>query len=86
VLLFKTFSAKRIDPVAAPKTYPNKGEFSKYLCTETHPIIIPEEVFNAVQVEKQRRTNVDRTDGGTKRRGTRYSVKRDAAGQNLVEA
>ena len=41
-----------------------------------HPAIISKEIFEAVQTEKARRSNVEITETGTKRKSTRYSKKR----------
>jgi hypothetical protein len=40
-----------------------------------HPPIITAEVFKAVQLEKNRRSNIIRDDSGTKRKNTKYSSK-----------
>ena len=76
--IFKTFSTRLIDPVAPAKRKANKGEFSKCIIMESHPAIISAELFDALQTEKTRRTNITTTADGTKRAGTRYSAKRDA--------
>lgn len=80
VEIFKSFSIKQLNPLAAPKTCKNNGEFAKYILSESHPEIIPQSVFEAAQAEKARRTNVVSTENGQKRRDTRYSSKRDAVG------
>lgn len=49
----------------------NTGRES-YLKRNTHPAIIPEEVFNAVQEEKIRRTNIVHSDAGIVRKSTRF--------------
>jgi len=38
----------------------------------SHPPIISEEVFASVQIEKERRTNQERTSNGVRRKETRY--------------
>jgi uncharacterized protein (UPF0218 family) len=57
----------------------NKGEVEKYISVSNHPAIISKEIFEAVQAEKLRRSNVEITENGTKRKSTRYSKKRDAS-------
>jgi DNA invertase Pin-like site-specific DNA recombinase len=76
VVLFKTYSSKRVNPVAAPRTIQNRGEFKKYVLFESHPAIISEEAFDAVQSEKLRRTNIERSNGIATRRTAKYSAKR----------
>jgi len=76
--VFKTFSTRLVDPVAPAKRQANNGEFSKYVIMESHPAIISVELFDAVQAEKARRSNMTTTENGPRRRATRYSAKRDA--------
>lgn len=47
----------------------------RFLSKKNHPAIISAETFKAVQLEKGRRSNVERTEGGVKRKRTKYSVK-----------
>lgn len=46
-----------------------------YLATDNHPAIIPRNIFQAVQLEKQARTNIEESDGVRKRKHTKYSSK-----------
>lgn len=53
----------------------NTGMAPKYLVNNNHPAIISKEIFEQVQQEKARRTNI-KIDGNTsKRKGTHYSMK-----------
>ncbi|MGN0181200.1 MAG: recombinase family protein [Candidatus Ornithomonoglobus sp.] len=74
VLAFKTYS------IYTPnhKRVSNKdGSHKKYLCTNSHPAIISKEMFDAVQEEKTRRSNVVTDASGTHRKSTKYSSKRE---------
>ena len=74
VLAFKTYS------IYTPnhKRVSNKdGSHKKYLCTNSHPAIISKEMFDAVQEEKIRRSNVVTDASGTHRKSTKYSSKRE---------
>jgi DNA invertase Pin-like site-specific DNA recombinase len=51
---------------------------AQYLSEDNHPPIITAEVFKAVQLEKNRRSNIIRDDSGTKRKSTKYSSKHKA--------
>ena len=54
-----------------------KGLHSEcYLSKKNHPDIISEETFKAVQIEKSRRSNVEVTEAGVKRKSTKYSAKK----------
>lgn len=54
-----------------------KGLHSEcYLSKKNHPAIISEETFKAVQIEKSRRSNVEVTEAGVKRKSTKYSAKK----------
>lgn len=47
-----------------------------YLASENNPAIILKETFEAVQIEKGRRSNVVRDENGSKRKNRKYSSKR----------
>ena len=47
-----------------------------YLASENNPAIISKEVFEAVQIEKARRSNVVQDDTGRKRKSSKYSSKK----------
>jgi len=78
VEIFKSYSLTQLSPVKTKKRKENKGEVERYMCESDHPAIISKEAFEAVQAEKVRRSNVEITEDGAKRRSTRYSKKRDA--------
>ena len=67
--VFKTYTKDK-------KRYINNGEHSMYKFTEAHPSIIPTELFNKVQEERKRRSNVIEDENGNKhRKETKYSSK-----------
>ncbi|MCL2079658.1 MAG: recombinase family protein [Oscillospiraceae bacterium] len=78
VILFKSYSTIQLSPEKIKKRKKNNGEADRYMCVSNHPAIISKETFNAVQTEKARRSNIDVTEHGAKRKSTRYSQKRDA--------
>jgi len=82
VEIFKSFSIKQINPIAPFKTLKNNGEFAKYVMLESHPEIIPQDFFDAVQKEKTQRTNIENVGDTSKRKNTRYSSKRDSIKSN----
>ena len=47
-----------------------------YLATDNHQAIISKEVFAVVQIEKRRRSNVEKDENGVKRKSEKYSSKR----------
>ena len=49
---------------------------ASYLATDAHPAILPKGVFDAVQKERRRRSNVEQTTDGVKRKSTKYSSKK----------
>ena len=67
--VFKTYTKDK-------KRYINNGEHSMYKFTEAHPSIIPTKLFNKVQEERKRRSNVIEDENGNKhRKETKYSSK-----------
>lgn len=55
----------------------NKGEHDvHYVSENNHPLIMSKEKFQAVQVEKVKRSNVVKDKGGNKRKGQKYSSKK----------
>jgi len=76
VVIFKSYSTMQLSPVKIKKRKENKGQFERYMLVSDHPAIISKEIFEAVQTEKARRSNVEITETGTKRKSTRYSKKR----------
>nr|WP_302950816.1 recombinase family protein [Holdemania filiformis] len=48
----------------------------QYLSTDNNPAIISKETFEAVQVEKARRSNVTSGESGKQRKSKKYSSKR----------
>ena len=63
----------------------NKGEFQKYLSMDCHPPIISQELFDKVQLEKTRRSNIQVVDDNATRRTTHYSMKRSTITENYDE-
>lgn len=47
-----------------------------YLSEENNPAIISKETFQAVQIEKQHRSNVSKAENGSKRKSEKYSSKK----------
>jgi len=47
-----------------------------YLSSDNNPAIISKEVFEAVQIEKGRRSNVVKNGNGSRRKSEKYSSKR----------
>lgn len=47
-----------------------------YLATDNNPTIISKETFEAVQIEKRRRSNMVKNENGVKRKSEKYSSKR----------
>ena len=68
-IIFKTYTEKNVRIINADNSH------EKYLVTDNHPPIISPEMFSAVQEEKKRRSNVEKSDGGTQRKSTKYSSK-----------
>lgn len=81
VILLKTMRADGPDF----KRVKNRGEREKYQLMNHHPAIISDEVFECVQKEKARRSNIEETETGYQRRKTHYSAKRDMGGKNSGE-
>ena len=48
----------------------------QYLSSDNNPAIILKEVFEAVQIEKARRSNVIKDENGSQRKDKKYSSKR----------
>ena len=53
----------------------NRGERRKYYAVVSHPAIISKEIFEAVQEERKRRSNVEIIDGKKIRKASKYSSK-----------
>ena len=47
-----------------------------YLASYNNPAIIEKEVFEAVQIEKEKRSNVIKDESGIKRKKRKYSTKK----------
>lgn len=72
VLLKKTYT----DVFPNRKRKKNSGEKHQYLAEQVHPEIISKEIFEAVQKERQRRSNVEIDENGVKKRASkRYCSK-----------
>jgi site-specific DNA recombinase len=72
VMLMKTFKTGGI----SSKRKRNDGQADRYLAMSNHPLIIDKEAFEAVQKEKVKRSNVEMTDEGAKRKIAKYSAKK----------
>lgn len=46
-----------------------------YLATDNNPAMISKETFEAVQIEKRRRSNMVKNENGVKRKSEKYSSK-----------
>ena len=53
----------------------NRGERRQYYAVGSHPAIISKEIFEAVQEERKRRSNVEIIDGKKTRNASKYSSK-----------
>ena len=53
----------------------NGKHSATYLSEDNNPAIIPKETFQAVQLEKQHRSNVIKGEDGSQRKSTKYSSK-----------
>ena len=72
VLLKKTYT----DGFPNRKRKKNSGEKHQYLTEQIHPEIISKEIFNAVQEERQKRSNIVIDENGVKKRASkRYCSK-----------
>ena len=78
VILLKTMRAVSPDF----KRVKNRGERERYQILNHHPAIISDEVFDRVQKEKARRSNIEETETGYRRKETHYSAKRDMGGKS----
>ena len=58
------------------KRLKNNGEHIRYHAENNHSAIIDEEIFEKIQAERSRRTNIEITDEGKKRKSQKYSSKR----------
>ncbi len=54
----------------------DNGGHIRYHAENNHPPIIDKEMFEKVQAERSRRTNIEITDEGKKRKSEKYSSKR----------
>ena len=79
-MLMKTFRAGGI----GSKRKHNNGQADKYIVMSNHPPIIDKEDFEAVQAEKARRSNVERTEEGVKRKTERYSARKRLPGNTIA--
>ena len=79
VIVFKTITVGFPDK----KRIRNDGVVDRFLCASQHPAIISREMFEAVQEEKQRRSNIIEDENGRHRSGHKYSSKR--AGDKILQ-
>jgi len=54
----------------------NTGE--KFMISDIHPVIINKEIFDAVQAERERRSNITEDETGKHRKSAKYSSKKKA--------
>ncbi|MHB1404454.1 MAG: recombinase family protein [Desulfitobacteriaceae bacterium] len=54
----------------------NKGQSISFLAEGSHPAIISKDIFDRVQAEKARRSNIETDPDGVKRKSTHYSMKK----------
>ena len=54
----------------------NGNHKNAYKFEENNPAIITPEVFDAVQIMKAERSNMEKTENGVKRKSTKYSSKK----------
>ena len=73
VILYKTFSN---DYPNNKRIINNNEQHKQFLSSNNHPPIIDEEIFLKVQEERTRRSNIEITPEGKKRKGTKYSSKK----------
>lgn len=79
VLLKKTYT----EGFPNRKRKRNSGEKHQYLAEHVHPGIIPKEIFDAVQAERERRSNVVVDENGVKKRAKkRYTSKAPKEDEN----
>ena len=71
VLVVKTYQTESDHT----KRVRNRGERKKYYVVGNHPAIISKEDFDKVQMERERRSNIEETPEGSKRKSTHYSSK-----------
>lgn len=48
-----------------------------YLASDNNPAIVSKEMFEAVQIEKKRRSNVVKDENGSQRKREKYSSKKN---------
>ncbi len=72
VLLKKTYT----EGFPNRKRKRNSGEKHQYLAEHVHPEIIPKEIFDAVQAERERRSNVTVDENGVKKRAKKRYTSR----------
>ena len=59
----------------------NNGKHdAHYLAEENNPAIVSKEVYQAVQIEKQHRSNVTKAEDDNQRKSKKYSSKRNSGG------
>lgn len=73
VLLGKTYSGD----FPNNKQHKNSGEQDQFIMKDAHEAIIESEIFEKVQAEMKRRSNIEITYCMAKRKGTHYSSKRE---------
>lgn len=56
----------------------NGKHAAHYLAKDNNPVIIPNEVFQAVQIEKKHRSNITKGEDGSRRKSKKYSSKQSS--------
>ena len=72
VQVMKTYT----EPYPKGKRQVNQGEYDRFILEESHPAIIPKDVFELVQAIQLERSNVVQGESGNTRKSTRYSMKK----------
>lgn len=77
-----TWSKRTIDVMLSNEKYTgsvrlldNGKHEAVYLCEDNNPAIISKETFQAVQIEKTKRSNVIKGENGAQRKSKKYSSK-----------
>lgn len=70
-IVFKTYNSLSGDTTKKIENI----QFEKYISSNNNPSIISKEIFDAVQQEKQKRSNIEKTDDGNLRKSSKFSSK-----------
>ena len=78
------WSKSRIEAILANEKYMGEvhvlksGDGARYVMQDAHPAIITKSVFYAVQDQRAKRSNIEKTPDGIKRKSRKYSSKKKA--------